>query len=175
MMSRCSDANLRISRCATRLQRKTYNQRTKNTDVERIFPRAYARGTRAPALARSLRSRARSLRSRAAMRDEVLAPVWHPKGGTFRSPLGLPPSSMRQDVLGVSSQSPSLTRGASCLLRAVETPALRRQGDASGLRSRVITSSGHSLAALARAISRSSRSSRWAEGSFGGVLAAARF
>lgn len=79
-----------------------------------------------------------------------------PKGGAFRSPLGLPPSAMRHDVLVKSSQSPSLTLGASCLLRAVETPALRRQGDASGLRGRVITSLGHSLAALARPISRSS-------------------
>lgn len=51
---------------------------------------------------------------------------------------------------------PSLTLGASCLLRAGETPALRRQGDATGLRSRVITSCCHSLAALARASSRSS-------------------
>lgn len=73
-----------------------------------------------------------------------------PKGGAFRSPLGLPPSAMRHNVLGMSSQSPALTRGASCLLRAGETPALRRQGDAKRLRSRVITYGGRSLATLAR-------------------------
>ena len=51
---------------------------------------------------------------------------------------------------------PRLRLGASCLLRAGETPALRRQGDAKRLRNRVITSYRHSLAALARPISRSS-------------------
>lgn len=51
---------------------------------------------------------------------------------------------------------PRRWRGASCLRRAGETPALCRQGDAKRLRSRVITSSRHSLATLARPISRSS-------------------
>ena len=53
-------------------------------------------------------------------------------------------------------KSPSLSLGASCLLRAGETPALRRQGDAKRLRSRVITYGGRSLATLARLASRSS-------------------
>lgn len=79
-----------------------------------------------------------------------------PKGGAFRSPLGLPPSAVRHNVLVLSSPTPSLTLGASCLLRAGETPALRRQGDASGLRGRVITYGRPSLAALARVSSRSS-------------------
>lgn len=108
-------------------------------------PRALAR-----ALATLARSRARSARLR------------YPRGRRVRrGARSAPPSGSPLPPFGTMSSRcprnpPRRWRGASCLLRAGETPALRRQGDAKRLRSRIITSSGHSLDKLARAISRSS-------------------
>lgn len=58
-------------------------------------------------LARTRAEHARSLRSRArALATLACYPAARPKGGAFRSPLGLPPSSMRHDVLGMQGEIP---------------------------------------------------------------------
>ena len=121
--------------------KNTYITHLKHRCTKDNPSRIRARNPRA--LARAL---ARSARSRLSSRSSRLT------GGPSSSPRSPPPPPCGT----MSYQIPALTRGASCLLRAGETPALCRQGDAKRLRSRVITSSRHSLATLARPISRSS-------------------
>ncbi len=104
-------------------------------------------------------SRIRARNSRALTRALVLG-VLATEGGRVPLPPRAPPflhaAQRPRDAAQSPRKSPALTRWASCLLRAGETPALRRQGDAKRLRNRVITSCRHSLASLARPISRSS-------------------
>lgn len=133
--------------CATVVAQRDYKKKhtinAPKTLMYKGFPLARTRAEPARP-----RSRARSARARA--RSARVLPCgtksWRPKGGTFRSPLGLPPSSMRHNVLAKSCRP--LTNAGGKAPRTPLTAPPRKAGSSAGAAGRSLQDPLHTPPAL---------------------------